>query len=479
MARRLALCWVLAAAVSGCAGDPGAPGAKGDAGEKGDPGDASSGVGKPSLSAAVPESAFLARTLDVTLSGDNTVWAEQKVKADFGEKITVNKLTVASPTALVANITVSADAATGPRDVKVADDESELVYKGAFHVESPLKIAITGAPAQGSIFLVHARGLDFATPFDLTQAGSLFNPTFPNVSLATSPGIGASVSNVTEYAVDYQVFVDVDAAATSVKADILSGPKEDLVEFPFPAAYAIAPRAATPIGTGATTKISLNEPGGSALLSYAPSDAKLKIIDVMSSTADIKATPAGYFLPKSGRFADKFAIAPGATFASSAAATYYIVYADYYAYSGYDLDVTVAETNAQGGAELEPNDSKNLAMTNGAVAPPWVTEAATLMDGSDEDWYAITVAAADVGKSIRVQTSGLDPLTDTVVDIFEVQGNTLIPIGPKGNPSDDNGFLDELTSGATASAGTYFVKVSASSYFDPAHSAYDVIIRLE
>src|SRR6185295_13035744 len=96
-------------------------------------------------------------------------------------------------------------------------------------------------------------------------------------------------------------------------------------------------------------------------------------------------------------------------FASSAASPVYAIYADYYAYGGYDLDVTVAETEAQGGVEMEPNDSKNLAISNGAVVAPWVTQSATLADGSDEDWYALTLDAADVGKSIRAQTSGSDP----------------------------------------------------------------------
>jgi hypothetical protein len=401
------------------------------------------------------------------------------VKADFGEKITINKLTVASPTALVASITVDADAATGVRDIKVTDATTELVYQGAFHVESPLKITLTGEPAQGSIFFMHARGLDFETPFDTTQGGTLLSPTYPNISLPTSPGVGASVLGVSEYAVDYQMFVDVDAAAIPVNADVLSGPQTDQVEFPFPGAYAVAARAATPLVTGKPTKISLNQPGDSVLLSYAPSDAKLRIIDVGSSTTDLNATPAGYFLPKSGKFADQFAISSGTTFASSAVATYYAIYSDYYAHGGYDLDVMVTETSAQGGAEKEPNNSRTLAMSNGAVAAPWVTKAATLMDEADEDWYAVTIAPADVGKAIRVQTSGLDPFTDTVVDIFELQGNTLVSLGPKGNPSDDNSYLDELTSVAVPSTGTYFVKVSASTYFDPAHNAYDVIIRLQ
>jgi len=478
MARRLELCWVLAATLLGCSGDPGTPGPKGDAGEKGDNGDSGGGTGKPSLSAAVPESAFLARTFDVTLSGSGTAWADN-VKADFGEKILVNKLTVASPTALVASITVSPDAATGPRDVKVTDGATALVYKGAFTVTSPLKLAISGAPAQGSIFLVHARGLDFQTPFDLTQGGSVFAPTYPNITLVTSPGITTAVSNVAEYSVDYQVFVDVNAAASDVKASILSGPKESLVEFPLPAAYAIAPRPAKPLAAGTTTKISLEHPGDSVLFSFVPSDSKLRILDVASNTSDVNATPAGHFLPSSGKFADQFAVASGTTFVSSAAATYYVVYADYYAYGGYDLDVKVTETIAQSGVEHEPNDSTSLATTNGVVAAPWVAQSAKLKDASDEDWYAVTIPAADVGKSIQVQTSGLDGFTDTVVDIYEVQSNTLTPLGPKKLPSEDNGFLDELTSTPTTVVGTHFVKVYASPYFVPEHTAYDVIIRLK
>jgi hypothetical protein len=462
----------------GCSGDPGAAGAKGEAGEKGDKGDPAGGTGTPSLSGVGPESAFLARTLDVTLSGSNTAWTGG-VKADFGEKIVVNALTVASPTALVASITVAPDAATGPRDVKVTDGASEVVYKGAFVVDSPLQLTIKGTPAQGSIFYARARGLDFRTPFDTTQGGNAFDPTYPNLTAVTPPGIGAEVSNVAEYTLDTQVFVDVNAEAGPVTTSLLSGAKGQVVAFPLPAAYTVAKRPAQPLTPGVSTKISLEKPGDSVLLSFVPSDPKLRILDVVSSTSDVNATPAGYFLPSSGKFADKFAVATGATFASSAASTYYVVYADYYAYGGYDLDVKVTETLAQGGAEKEPNDSKNLATLNGAAALPWVTQAATLKDGSDEDWYAVTIAPADVGKAIKVQTSGLDQLTDTVVDVFEVQSNMLVPIGPKGLPSEDSGFLDTLTSSPTTVAGTHFVKVTASAYFDPKHTSYDVIIRVQ
>jgi hypothetical protein len=426
----------------------------------------------------VPGSAFLARSLDVAVSGEGTAWSDT-TKVSFGPEITVEKLIVASPTALVARVAVAADAATGPRDVVVSDGASELVYRGGFEVDSPLKVTVAGEAAQGSIFVVHARGLDFATPFDTTQGGSLFTPTYPNVSLAASPGLGATVSSVSEYGVDYQVFVDVDAPTGPLAADIVSGPKEAQTEFPLPAAYAIEARAATPLTPAAPTKFTVTNPGDSALLTYVPTGAQLRIVDIASSTMDLNATPVGYFLPASGKFADCFAIASGATFVSSAVHPYYAVYGDYYAHAGYSVAMTVVETVAQGGAEIEPNDSKNLAASNGAVAPPWVTMAAKLKDDTDEDWYAVTVDAAHVGLSIRAQTGGPDPLTDTVVDIFEQQGNMLIPLGPMGSPSVDSGYLDELTSVATPSVGTYFVKVSASPYFDPAHTVYDVIIRLE
>jgi hypothetical protein len=475
MARRPGLCWIFAAAVVSCKGEVGPPGAKG---EPGDGVASGAGAGEPSLSAILPVSAFLARSLDVTLSGAGTAWTD-RVKVSFGEKITLDKLTVASPTALVARVTVAADAVTGPRDIVVSDEESELVYKGAFHVEAPLAVSVTGAPAQGSIFFVRARGLDFSTPFDTTQVGSVFSPTYPNVALVAAPGNGAVLGGVSEYAVDYRVFVDVNAPATAVAVGVLSGTKDEPIAFPCPGAYAVAARAATPLSPGKPTKIALNHPGESALLSYATTDDELKIIDIVSSTTDVSATPAGHFLPQSGRFVDRFAVGSAATFTSNSASTFYAIYADSSAYGGYDLDVLVSETLAQGGVEKEPNDSKNLAMLNGAVVAPWVTQSATLADDSDQDWYALNLDAADVGKSIRAQTSGCDPLTDTVVDIFALQGSSLVPLGPKGAPSDDTGYLDELTSVPVATAGTYFVKVSASSYFDPGHTAYDVIIRLQ
>ena len=218
----------------------------------------------------------------------------------------------------------------------------------------------------------------------------------------------------------------------------------------------------------------------SALFTYAPADVSTRIVDVSLSSTDADAFPAAYFLPKSGKFNDLFAAGSAKTFATTSSDPIYLIALDGSpSYSGYTGKITIAETPATSSGEKEPNDSKNLAMGNGAVAPPFVAIAAGLSDESDVDWFAVTVGAADVGKSIHAQTTGLDPLTDTVVDIFETQGNSLVSIGPDGKPSDDSGYLDELTSTPTSAAGTYFVKVTASTYLDVAHESYDLVIRLE
>ena len=56
-------------------------------------------------------------------------------------------------------------------------------FKGAFTLSSPLKVEAAGALAQGSVNSVHARGLDFQTPFDTTSTGEML---FWRISRASS-----------------------------------------------------------------------------------------------------------------------------------------------------------------------------------------------------------------------------------------------------------------------------------------------------
>jgi hypothetical protein len=126
-------------------GSQGPPGEQGPSGEQGPPGqgvDGGTGVA-PSVSGITPANAFLARSGEVTISGYGTKWTSATT-VDFGADITVDKITVASPTALVVNFTVDSTAALGPRDVKVKDGANTESYKGAFSLLSPIALTFRG-----------------------------------------------------------------------------------------------------------------------------------------------------------------------------------------------------------------------------------------------------------------------------------------------------------------------------------------------
>ena len=51
--------------------------------------------------------------------------------------------------------------------------------------------------------------------------------------------------------------------------------------------------------------------------------------------------------------------------------------------------------------------------------------------------------------------------------------------GRLGRPSSDQDFHKDFLSDPIPQAGTYFIEISASPYFDAGQSAYDAIVRLE
>ncbi len=75
----------------------------------------------PGLTSVAPDSAKREQTLDVQLEG--TSFGTGYTSVDFGAGITVNSTTVASATAITANITIRPDAPLGPRAVRIINDE--------------------------------------------------------------------------------------------------------------------------------------------------------------------------------------------------------------------------------------------------------------------------------------------------------------------------------------------------------------------
>ncbi len=161
-------------ACTGSGGESGRPGdaRPGDPGAKGEPGDPQA----PSISAVTPNEVFLARTMDVTLSGFGTDWSEDTTVVfdteSAPDEVDIEVLGVrwASPTALVATIRTDADTAVGLRTVSVVQGEQYLVLEGGFNVLGSLEVLGAGsfggtASRQGSVWQAWVIQRDPSTPF--------------------------------------------------------------------------------------------------------------------------------------------------------------------------------------------------------------------------------------------------------------------------------------------------------------------------
>lgn len=448
-------------------------GSDGAPGPKGDPGPAGTGVaGDPSVSAVVPNKAFLARTVDVTISGFGTKW-DEATKVDFGPGVTVDKVTVASPTALVASITIDKAANAGTRDVTVDAGGAKVIYKGAFRVDSPLSLVLKGQVAQGSIVIGTAQGKDLSTPFDTTsQGGGLFGPPeFTGVKVSDIGGATPLVSNVSLYSVDFSFTVDVTAAPGVKPFSLVSGAEgAPKVDFPYPEGIDIKPRQPTVLTAGTPVQGSIAKPFDSVLYQITPS-AGLNLVELRTQTSTPNARPSLVVLPKSGKFSDLVSNGASNLLVSTAADPYFVILWDGTGTAGYQATVGAVVTPATGAAEAANNDT--CATGQVATSLPFVLQGATLSSDTDEDWIRVTIGAGDANKKLRIRTLGGDPKTDTVVQLFQSDGTTSV-----AGPSNDQDYHENLLSPALA-AGTYCVKISASPSFVATANAYQAVLRLE
>lgn len=447
----------------GAPGPQGANGPTGPAGQNGASGQNGSS-GPVSVSAVNPTRAFLARTLDVSVSGNGTSWTGATT-VDFGAGITVNHVAAASSTGLVANITVDAAAALGPRDVIVHDGAQTETFSGAFHVESPLALAVTGTTAQGSVLTVHGRTLDLETPFDTTSTGDgRFTPlAYTNFALQLPAGITGTVTRVGDFDFDAQLLVDVDAASGPTEVTVLSGPAASQVRFPLPAAFNLEARA--PVALTAGTPVSD--------ATQAPYESQLYAVTSNAGANLVRLTATGTqvaLLGSSGHWSDLLGYGTFFEQPTLSPETLYAVVYDTQGTSGaFQLDYESAALAVAQEASL--ND--DTASAQPVATLPVLIQDATLSSAIDQDWVKLTLSTADVGKSVHVQTLGPDDRTDTVVDVLASDGVTSL-----GGPSPDSSYHEDFTSSPIGAAGTYFVKVWASPQFDPTHDRYQLLIDL-
>jgi hypothetical protein len=469
-----------AVALPACSGEQGPPGDKGEPGQKGDKGDDGSGTDTESI-AIIPSSVFLGRATQVNVIGDGTNFTDDlgPDRVNFGEGIEVTDVVVASPTSLLVTLNVAADAPSEARDVNVGG----FTHKNVFQAVTPLDLGLVGTAAQGSMIIASARNLDVRAPFDSTFTGDgFFTPiVYTNINIDTPAGVVAEVTNVSDYKLDGLLFIDVDATAGQSDFTVVSGLGANAITSPAPKAYDIAARTPVDITPGAPVAVNIANEGDSHLFKYTPGGATTKIVTLSAAAADPYALPAFFLLPQSGKFSDLITAATGHTLIADGSDPFYLVafdanaYAGYPSYSGYNGQLQVAELAATAVNDTEPNDSRNTAQVVPAAGPA-VVKAGVLLDITDQDWFAIPVAEADSGKTVRVFTIGGDAYTDTVVEVFDTDGLTSL------GESDDADYHEDFVSDpitVAAGGGQIFVKIFASSYFDPTQTNYLAAVVLQ
>jgi hypothetical protein len=466
---------------NGEAGAPGASGAPGAPGEAGPPG--SSATANPSLNGITPDHAFLARTQDVTISGFGTNWSATTT-VDFGMGITVNKITVASPTALEVNVTTDKAAAMGPRDVNVKDGTNTETYKGAFNVLSPIKLGIQGNLAQGGNVIVGLQTLDPTTPFDSTTGT---NPntgatTYPNMALTVPAGVTANMISVTDLTAQVELQIDVPAAAGMFDFDLVVGPAATAaldVDFPSPKALNIMAVTPTALTAGTAVTGMTAAAYDTNVYSFTPSSAAQTILDFGISTTSTTATPALLLMGSDGKWSDIVASAQASTTTTPGAFSYIStqttpLYAVIWDNSGGTGPYTVAgvvSTAVGGTAAATANDATAATAIAGSPLPFYLTGGDVSHSGGAGDWVKVTMPTGTT--SLRIQTMG-DANTDVAVAVT-TDGSTAA--GTTTGNSDTGSFVDVTFTGLTAGAAYYVTFTPGSANPFSTTTDYTALIR--
>jgi hypothetical protein len=448
-----------AALISGCSDDKDAP------------------PTTPTASGIFPISAFTGRDTRVEITGDATDWADG-VTVDLGPDVTVNKVTVASPTDIFADITINDTAAIGLRDVTVNDSGSTFKLATAFELQSPVAVTTAGLVAQGGIGSFSIRQLDFSTPFDTTCGISIFGQCFQFVGVQVNAPAGmiAQVGNVTDFTVTGTLFIDVDAPAAGGALSVVSGASGPTITSTQGDAVAVTARTATTPTAGTASNETVN-PGETGLFTISAGANS-----ATSFAATTQAAPTMFLLGSSGHWADFISqnasdsggnSLPQVDSVTQTASSFFVVYLDDGTGSSYSLlakQATLAPV-----AEAEGAGKNDTVATAQVATKAGLVTGGVLEDDNDVDFFKITVVAGDVGKHVHVTTFG-DPRTDTLVDVLAgATGATSLGESP------DAGFQEDFQSDAIPSGTTtIFVKISASSFgLQPGHNTYGVGIFLE
>ncbi len=450
-------------------GEPGEAGPPGPAGEAGPPGPGLDGGGlTPSVSAVIPDRAFLARNAQVTISGYATNWSST-TKVDFGTGIKVNKITVASPTSLVVDVTTDKTATMGVRDVKVTDGANVETYKGSFNVLSPIQVSYQGVPAQGGVLLVTLKNLDVENPFDTTSTVDPLTgaATYTNLAVSLPSGVlNQGLQTVSDFSLQLLATIDVTAAVKMGDVDVLSGPQgadggvgTGDVEFPFPGGFNLQARTATALTSGTAAMATIANPDDSALFSITPS-ASQTIVDWSVNGGS---SAIFYGLPTAGVWGQGGANLNGETnflpkfsLDTNAASPVYGVYWDGSGATG-SISVTATATAAAATAAATANDATVPTAIVATSLPFVLTAGDVTHSNSAGDWVKVTMPSGTT--SLRVTTTG-EIFTDAAVSVTT---NGTTPAGTTTDQPETGGMVDAIFTGLTAGQ-TYYVEFAPGQF---------------
>jgi hypothetical protein len=153
-------------------------------------------VTAPSIVGIAPTSAPRGQTLNVVIDGGP--FQSAATVAFSGKGITVNNVVVPKATQLTANISIAANAASGPRDVTVTNpDTTSDTAPGAFIVLSTPSVASVNPPVgeQGQTLDVTINGGDFLVGAIPTFGGSGITVNSASVISETTLVAGITIAN--------------------------------------------------------------------------------------------------------------------------------------------------------------------------------------------------------------------------------------------------------------------------------------------
>jgi hypothetical protein len=412
-----------------------------------------------SANAVFPSQAFTGRDVRVEISGDQTSWSAS-TKVSFGPDVTVNSISVASPTDLFADVTISPTAAPGLVDVVVTDGGSTFTLSKAFEIDLPIAVTFQGLVAQGSISTLTIQNQDVENPFDTTSTTDILgNATFTNIALGGPKGMGFVVENVTPFQITALALTDVDAAASG---DIVVQSGGSDVITSDAGSTTVAARTATALTAGTPTMGMVPTAFDSQLYSYTPTATApdIEVLAVASNSMD--ASPAVAVLPASGHFADLLSFGPSSdTLNTTAGSVQYLVYWDNTGAAGYSYTLTQDDISL----------THTTAIAGGATTPALATAITLPALGTGGDfknasqWVKLTIAQGDVGKTLRLITEG-DPTTDLQIDVFTSITDANTPgTQPFVECGDLGGNPVDCISPAITTTGTYYVELQGDPGF--------------